>query len=253
MRERLIMSNPETVRNILKKIKSNGQCTLEDLRSRFPQHFTSYEGGAGRNHPPDDFRQLVLWGLVKAFDGSNSVEFSEIDDERVERLTFKLSDFAITLEDVLEVSLSASPFFGTPQPFFSKNWADIFMLMPFRPEIDSVFNVHVRNVASTLGLRAGRADNANFHSGGEITGDIWSGIYHARFIVADCTGKNSNVFYEIGIAHTLGKPTILISQTKDDIPFDLQHLRYLIYANTIEGLEKLEGELKSNLEGMLQQ
>jgi hypothetical protein len=265
MREYPIMSNPETVRNILKKIKSNGSCTLEDLRSRFPKHFTSYESGAGRNHPPDDFRQLVLWGLIDALEGSEVVELRETDeeyvkrlkstlnDEYIKRLTFKLSDFAITLEDVLEISLTVCPFFGTPQPFHSRPWFDLFMLMPFKPEIDSVFNVPVKNVALSLGLEAGRADNENFHSGGEVVGDIWSAIYHATFIVADCTGKNANVFYEIGIAHTLGKPTILLSQTKDDIPFDLQHLRYIIYENTPEGLKKLEGQLKSNLEDMMRE
>ncbi|MFL6208451.1 MAG: hypothetical protein ACJ74W_06345 [Pyrinomonadaceae bacterium] len=249
------MSNPAIVRAILKKIKNNGSCTLEDLRRWFPQYFTDNAAGGGGfgYHPPDDFRQLVRWGLIVGLDGSQLVELHEIDDARIKNLTFKLSDFAITLENVLQISLTASPFFGTPQPFHSKRWADIFMLMPFRPETDVVFNVHVQNVASSLGLQAGRADNESFHSGGEIVGDIWSGIYHAKFIVADCTSKNSNVFYEIGIAHTLGKPTILISQTKDDVPFDLQSLRLIIYENTTEGLKKLEGQLKSNLEDMLRE
>jgi hypothetical protein len=247
----LILSNPEIVRDILNKIKNRGSCKLDDFKKWFPQYFAGSASGSAWYHPPADIRQLILWGLIDAFDGAKPIKFDDISDENIDLLTFRLAEFAIALENILEISLTARPFFGTPQPARSKNWADIFVLMPFRPEIDSVFNIHVQNVAKGLGLKSGRADNENFSSGKAIIGDIWSGIYHARFIIADCTGKNSNVFYEIGIAHTLGKPTILISQTKKDIPFDLQHLRYIIYENTPEGMKKLEEKVKSNLEELL--
>ena len=62
-----------------------------------------------------------------------------------------------------------------------------------------------------------------------IIKDIWASIYRAKIIIADCTGKNPNVFYEIGVAHAIGKSVILITQNESDIPFDLRHLRYLIY------------------------
>jgi hypothetical protein len=39
--------------------------------------------------------------------------------------------------------------------------------------------------------------------------DVWNSIYSSSIIIADCTGRNPNVFYELGIAHTLGKPVIL--------------------------------------------
>jgi len=71
--------------------------------------------------------------------------------------------------------------------------------------------------------------------------------------VCDFSGKNPNVFYEAGIAHTLGKHVVPITQSKQDIPFDLQHHRHAKYLNNGEGLEKLKQELYSRfvtLDGM---
>jgi hypothetical protein len=73
--------------------------------------------------------------------------------------------------------------------------------------------------------------------------DIWSAIHAARIVVADCTGRNPNVFYEIGLAHAIGRYTILISQSIDDVPFDLRHLRIILYEYTPRGMEKFEKAL----------
>jgi len=53
--------------------------------------------------------------------------------------------------------------------------------------------------------------------------------------------KNANVFYELGVAHALGKEVILIAQHESDVPFDIVHHRYIVYHNNAEGLEKLSG------------
>ena len=66
--------------------------------------------------------------------------------------------------------------------------------------------------------------------------DVWRGIYGPRLVIADCTGKNPNLFYEIGMAHTIGKPVILITQKQQDVPFDLQATRYIRYQYTPPGM-----------------
>ncbi|MFH1304613.1 MAG: hypothetical protein ABIK07_26470, partial [Planctomycetota bacterium] len=59
------------------------------------------------------------------------------------------------------------------------------------------------------------------------------------------TGKNANVFYEVGYAHALGKPTILITKNADDIPFDLKHFPHIIYKESISDLRvKLMNRVK---------
>jgi hypothetical protein len=41
--------------------------------------------------------------------------------------------------------------------------------------------------------------------------------------------RNPNVFYELGLAHAIGKPAILVAKTEEDIPFDLRHVRVIVY------------------------
>jgi len=51
------------------------------------------------------------------------------------------------------------------------------------------------------------------------------------------TGRNPNVFYEVGYAHALGKTVILLTRNTDDIPFDLKHYPHIIYGGSIAGLK----------------
>jgi hypothetical protein len=79
-------------------------------------------------------------------------------------------------------------------------------------------------------------------------GDVWSAINAAKVIVADCTGRNPNVMYEIGLAHAIGRHTILISQSIDDVPFDLRHLRVIVYDYTPRGMREFEMKLAETID-----
>jgi len=74
---------------------------------------------------------------------------------------------------------------------------------------------------------------------------IWVLINKSRLLVADLTDKNSNVFYELGIAHTIGKDVIMISQKEEDIPFDIRHLPYIIYKDDKDGRKELKQKLEN--------
>jgi hypothetical protein len=66
-------------------------------------------------------------------------------------------------------------------------------------------------------------------------------------VIADCSGKNANVFYEAGIAHAIGKDVILIAQRIDDVPFDLRHLSILTYHPNDQGLRDLAASLRDRI------
>jgi hypothetical protein len=85
----------------------------------------------------------------------------------------------------------------------------------------------IKPTAETFGLKVLRAND--IYSPGVITEQIKAAIHQSRICIADITGKNPNVLYEVGIAHTLGKPTILLSQRIEEIPFNLRALRVVIY------------------------
>ena len=78
-------------------------------------------------------------------------------------------------------------------------------------------------------MRPVRAD-ADIFGTGKIIDQIWDGINAAKVLVAELTSRNPNVFYELGLAHALDKPVVLISSNEDDVPFDLKHIR-VIYHN----------------------
>ena len=61
---------------------------------------------------------------------------------------------------------------------------------------------------------------------------IWSGIKSAKVLVAELTKRNPNVFYELGLAHALQKPVVLVSSNEEDVPFDLKHIRVIYYDMT---------------------
>src|SRR5262249_52826562 len=69
-----------------------------------------------------------------------------------------------------------------------------------------------------------------------ILGRIYNQINKADVLVADMTGRNANVFYEVGYAHALGKIVLLLTKNADDIPFDLKHYPHIIYGGSISQL-----------------
>ena len=80
--------------------------------------------------------------------------------------------------------------------------------------------------------------------------DVWAVVYQSRVVIADCTTRNPNVFYEIGMAHTVGKPVILITQNEDDVPFDLRHIRYITYEYTPPGMVSFEASLTKTIQNI---
>lgn len=120
----------------------------------------------------------------------------------------------------------------------------ISVMMPFNAAFDNVYSA-ISDTATETQFACKRVDDIWNHS--TVIQDIFSLIFQSYIVVCDFSGKNPNVFYEAGIAHTLGKHVVPITQSEQDIPFDLQHHRYAKYLNNVEGLEKLKQELYTRL------
>jgi len=118
------------------------------------------------------------------------------------------------------------------------------VMMPFHPSFDGVYST-LQRTAEVASLRCRRADD--IWENPAVIQDVVSLIDRSNLVICDCTGRNPNVFYEIGIAHTLGREVILITQSEADIPFDLRHLRYVHYLNNGEGLNELRKRLQPRL------
>lgn len=121
-------------------------------------------------------------------------------------------------------------------------------MMPFDAGFNSIYDA-IRQAADNAGLRCRRADD--IWENAAIIQDVVALIDRSRIVVCDCSGRNPNVFYEAGIAHTLGREVILITQNDHDIPFDLRHLRYIRYLNNAEGRAALTQALQARMQTLL--
>jgi len=103
-----------------------------------------------------------------------------------------------------------------------------FVVMPFAEPHGSYYSKIYEPAILKAGLKPIRADSDIFGSG-KVMDQIWSGINAAKVLVSELTTKNPNVFYELGLAHALRKPVVLVSSNEDDVPFDLHHIRVIYY------------------------
>lgn len=117
-------------------------------------------------------------------------------------------------------------------------------MMPFDAAFTPVYE-SIRQATEGAGLRCRRADD--IWENPAIIQDVISLIDRSKVVICDCTGRNPNVFYETGIAHTLGREVILITQNGQDIPFDLRHLRYIPYLNNGEGRAALAAAIQARV------
>jgi hypothetical protein len=121
----------------------------------------------------------------------------------------------------------------------------ITFMMPFSAEFSSVYQT-IKLALEDNDYQCQRADDFWQHA--HIMQDIIELICTSQVVICDLSGKNPNVFYEAGIAHTLGKEVILITQHMDDVPFDLRALRCITYLNNSEGREKLASSVLARVQ-----
>ncbi len=124
-----------------------------------------------------------------------------------------------------------------------------FVLMPFDEKFQALYDDHIKPSVERAGLRCERADDVRGTS--LITWDIWERVNRARFLVAELTDQNPNVFYELGLAHALSKEVILITQSMDFVPFDLKTIRCIVYDFTPRGTQKLEKGLAETISALM--
>ena len=127
-----------------------------------------------------------------------------------------------------------------PKPF-------AFVLMPFSRSFDDAYRLAIKPACEDAGAYAERVDEQIFS--GSILERIYNQISKADVVVADLSERNANVFYEVGYAHALGKTTVLLVRSAEDIPFDLKHYPHIVYGDRLLDLkEKLEGTVRWHLQ-----
>lgn len=116
----------------------------------------------------------------------------------------------------------------------------IFVLTPFHKQFDEDYHI-IRDVCSSSGFTCIRGDESNFKS--DIFPEILRRLVKARLVIANVNGRNPNVMYELGIAHAMDKPVILISREPENLPIDIKSKKFLIYKDYTDLIEILRETL----------
>jgi hypothetical protein len=128
-------------------------------------------------------------------------------------------------QDVL--FLGPERLYAPPKDRTGPRKASCFIVMPFSQEWSADVHRILARACEAAGVRPVRGDD--LFTPTDILEDIWQSINAADFVIADITGRNPNVLYELGIAHTLAKPVLILSKEAADIPIDLATRRVILY------------------------
>lgn len=137
---------------------------------------------------------------------------------------FRLSAAGLR-QDVL--FLGPERLYSPPRTHAGPRKASSFIVMPFGQEWSADVHRILASACEAAGVRPVRGDD--LFTPTDILEDIWQAINAADFVIADITGRNPNVLYELGIAHTLAKPVLILSRQAADIPIDLATRRVILY------------------------
>ena len=129
--------------------------------------------------------------------------------------------------------------------------AQVFVAMQFGQPFDTLYQEVISPGVRALDLDVIRIDELT--GPGIIFEDIKRQIAEAKIVVAEITAPNQNVFYELGYAHALNKPTILLAQRGKELPFDIRSYRVIFYDDSIGGKPALERNLQKHLEAILRE
>ncbi len=122
-----------------------------------------------------------------------------------------------------------------------------YVIMPFAEQYNAMYRDAIQPAVvaaarqTSIPLVCRRGDE--FAGPGSIAREIIDSIYHSQVIVAVLSGNNPNVFYELGIAHSAGNKTVMVTQDVNSVPFDVQSYRVIEYDESDRGRELLRNEL----------
>ena len=127
--------------------------------------------------------------------------------------------------------------------YTSNNKAHVFVAMPYRDEMEDIWDYGIKPVVKSAGYICERADLSSYT--GDVMQWVRNRIKTANIVVADLTGSNPNVYLEVGYAWGVEVPTILLCNEAEKLKFDVRGQRCLVYARIKDLEKKLANELEN--------
>jgi hypothetical protein len=220
-------------------------------------------GAGNRAYAISEYQPGAGWIARKSAGSLSNLSINEPHEVRV---SVAGQSIKLTVDDVEVLSTSFSiPLEGTGFGLYSYGDAPIvftetriigdppkiFVIMPFAEPFDTLYRQVIHPVASELGFQVVRVDEVV--GPGIIIEDIQRQIESSHAVVAEISTQNPNVFYELGYAHALHKPAILLVRRSDgpSMPFDIRSYRAIFYDDGIGGKNTVERNLQQHLTAIL--
>ena len=189
--------------------------TLEGQSSpRLEENLHVISLGARHGSTKDEQLSSFFQGLQESVDVREGTRFRSTRPDVFEDLPTAVLDVASHSEDATTLLASTSSL--------------CFVMMPIGPEADSVYRRLIEPTVARYGLVSLRADEIS--ALGSSTEQIRVAIQQSRLCIADVSGRNPNVLYEVSMARTLGKPIVLLAQDTTDVPSDLRSTPCVVYS-----------------------
>lgn len=218
-------------------------------------------GGYGRAYVTDGFTPGQGWRALDARGDASQLRPGSEHDIGIEvagqRVSLSIDNVRV-LESVLSSPLQGNQAglfaWGTEKVEFSDfhvlpDRSRIFVVLQFGGPYNDLYQEVVVPISQDLGFAPHRVDDV--FRPGVILQDIISGMVDSDVVVAEITPENANVFYELGYAHALKKPTILLANRNTErLPFDVSGYRVIFYDDSIGGKREVEDTLRKHLESV---
>jgi hypothetical protein len=238
---------------------------LLGYRSLAEDYFVGGLGGYGRAYTLSHYGPVVGWHLLfgagRAEDLIAGTAYLVCIQVSGQRIVLEINDIRV-FEYVLPVPVpfgqlglfawgqKGSVEFTDAQVKEKGGRGDAFVVMQLSG-FEELYSDVIRPVTESFKLKPYRADEK--FGPGNILEDIVRGIETAQVVIAEVTPTNENVFYEVGYAHALKKPTILLAEEGKKLPFDLSGYRCIFYENSIGGKQRIIKALDQHLKAILRE
>jgi len=236
---------------------------LFGFRSQAETYWTAGLGGYGRAYVLSEFNPTLGWRATTAL-GSHTNLVPEKSYELEMKLAGQVVYLVVDGVRVIEQVLGQPVAFGQVGVFawgrgkvrfrdmvVSQLRGKVFVVMKFSEPYRQLYSEVIQPVASAFDLEAYNASEV--YGPGLILNDIVQGLVEAKVVIAEVTPSSENVFYELGYAHALDKPTILLAERGKQPPFDIAGYRHIFYDNTIGGKKEVEEGLRKHLAAIMRE
>lgn len=210
----------------------------EDAQLGVVTHLTSTPVPQSRYRPATTSNKFLF---VPA-EGSSRVPVSLLVEKAL-ALGIETWEFTRTHWSVKDVDLRYTLFPSVRAPTYAQEQDLVAVMMPFSGT--GAVYAALREAVVDAGMRCQRVDE--IWQEDVLVDDVIDLIKRARIVIVDYSGRNPNVFYEAGIAHTLGRDVVPVAQNEQDVPFDVAHRRFVKYHNNGEGLATMKAKVTERL------